>query len=359
MSNAAKKEQKADANRLREAMKKYEMKVAHGEGLDSLVSRASRFFREKADPIDGSPRMLVECSSCQQNFFNEIVECPFCGATEEGEPIILAGGGKPPPAPSEPIVLASDLVPSRQVQTSAKLDEAVAEIHKLKATSAASYWDLGVKIKKLYDAGLWRQRLNDKGGPKWKGFDAFAQHELGIGPQNALKMMDVAANFSRIQVEAFGSKKFSLVLEAPPEDRPAIVQKIEQGASKREVEKEVRALAKEKGHRAPNRTTGKLGGSRKPKAPSATNLPPPGKPVEEKITVASILKREVVKLWQKPDKKQMSMTADHKGWKRCKRIADVPWGAMELANGVVMHFTVQAGSNGEMTLVVETKREES
>ena len=93
------------------------------------------------------------------------------------------------------------------------------------------------------------------------------------------------------------------------------------------------SLERDTGRRPPRKKGGRKG---------ATAKKPPA---EAKITVASILGKQTVKLFKagKPDV-------------RATKLADQPTGTMTLENGVEMKFVIAASPSGELVIRCETKR---
>lgn len=317
-----------------------------------LVERAVAHFK-KATP----PERLANCDVCDGASDITLDACPFC-ATVEGDaaatesdvkPKAAAKAAKADKAPkaaakadkpsSKALVKAA---PTAVVVTteSQPLDAAVADVQRLKEASSVSAWQLGKRIRDVFEGQLWKLRVDADGKPRYKGFDAFVAHELGFTPTNAYKLMDLSKTFAEDDVRKFGTSKLGLLIEAPKEDQARIKEQIEKGASKREVEREVRKAKKEKGHR---RDTGRK------KTPAGTRKPA----ARATITVANITGRKTVKLFKKP----ASRTQDPSEFVRAKKVGDLPWGKMELENDVTMYFSVQENAAGELQLVVETKRE--
>ena len=311
----------------------------------NIKALADHFTENGSAQEEGSPHELMECDECGAPGFAELDVCPFCwegGAESSSSPVpsALAGGGGTP----APLAKTSG-TPSSAIQTTAKLDEAVAEVIRLKGAAATGFHQLGLKLKELFDSGLWKTRTDDAGKMKYKSFDAFAHHELQINANQAYSLMDMARNYSPEQVAVLGRSKIRLLMQVGPEDRKELEAKVaKDGTSKRELEKEVRKIKKEKGHRNPNRATGSTtqgkGGGRKP--------------AEEKITVASVLGKQTVKLFKKPTGSKF----DWKDLPRAKRFADKPFGREELPNGIVVYYTLTENAAGEWGLEVKRVREE-
>lgn len=220
------------------------------------------------------------------------------------------------------------------------LDKAVQDVERLKSAAAGSYWQLGRKILEVYDTQLWKLRQSEEGKARYKGFDAFCHHEFKMSPTHAYKLMDVAKKFSEKDVAQFGTTKLGLLLQAPPEDQPAIEKQVRAGASTKKVKEAVAGARKQKGFKKPS------GKGRKQETKTTGRA-------AEKITVASIEGRKTVKLFAKPANMR---NIDFASLKRAKKLGDIPFGRLELANDVVMYISVQ-DHNGELVAVVDTRRE--
>jgi hypothetical protein len=256
--------------------------------------------------------------------------------------------------PAKAIVKAAttDLKPASQIATEAVLDEKVEEVRQLKSSTAVSYWKLGRVIGQIYRQDYWKLRRGEaKDGaepaPRWKSFDAFCLHELQMSPVNAHKMVDVSESYTEEQVRAFGTSKLGLILQAPEPERPALLEQARQGASKRELEAEVRKAKRETGYVRPTREGGAAGG----RATGATGAG--RKPREEKVTVASIVGACTVKLYTKPPKRDY----DPKDLERAKSLKDLPWGEERMENGVTVYYQLVENAKGEWQLKVERVRD--
>jgi hypothetical protein len=333
----------------------------------------SKYFQENAVKKQGDPKELMQCDACGGKSFAECDACPYCGeeddeASSSSEPTAASDkpsasastpSGKPAPEPKPVVppkapglaktsaIVKDDTKASSQIQTARELDVAVKEVHELKGNAAAGYYRLGVKIREIFESNIWKLRVDEKNKPRWKGFDAFVHHELSLNPGQAYQLMDMTKAYSEPQVQAFGRAKIRLMLQAPEEDRPALEAKAKAGATKREIEAEVRKIKKEKGHRKPNRLTGKVstGGGRKP--------------AQEKVTVASVLGTVTVKLYNgdklTPKQKKGEELEEAP---RAKRFAEHPFGREVLDNGVVQTFKLRENAAGEWELRIERARKE-
>lgn len=335
---------KVDEKHLRSVLGDLDIKAGKKEPVASLVRKLSAHYAKTLKESDEG-----DCDNCKGVSDLALDACAYCGH-KDGDPLPGATQSNGS-AHSETVtmVLAAsapkdDLVPSSQVLTERTLDAAVAEVHQLKGQAASSVWVLGGKIKTIYDH-LWQLRKDPSTGkPRYKGFEAFCIQELLITPASARSYMDLHANFTAEQVAAFGSHKLTLVLTAPTDAQPALLERAAE-VSSRDLQAEVRRIKEEAGdHRRPNRDSGVVqdgsGAGRKPR--------------EEKVTVASILGRHTVKLFKKPTTKKFDPAA----LVRCKEIADVPWGVFEMVNGVRQTFEVRENAAGELELVVVSQRVE-
>lgn len=329
---------------------------------------------------DGKPNK-IRCVKCHGIGLQEQDNCPYCGH-DEGEDLTEAAPAAPAPTEAQqPMKKAEaaeksgkkakksakatetngavngastalakdDTKASSEVQTEGQLDDAVKRVQTLKGDAAASGWSLGAAIQDIYQRGLWKLRVekNDKGKvkPRWASFEAFCNAELAMSPTQARTLMDVSQNYTEAQVRAWGTTKLGLVLSAPPEDRPRLQARVEQGAGTAEVRDEVKKVKRAKSYTKPSRAGNARGGKTGQKGKAA-----------KQITVASILGTQTVKLFKKPDaiKKDLDLSE----LARAKKLGDLPFGKLELTNDVHMLFLVQENAAGELQLKVVTQRDE-
>ncbi len=227
-----------------------------------------------------------------------------------------------------------------------QLDSKVAKILELKGTGAVSQWEIGKLVRELRETGAWKLRMKEGEKQAYRSMDAFCHTELHMTPTYAYQLSDVASVYTAEQVRELGVTKLGFTVSLPAEERAKVLEShIKQGASKKEVAAEVRRVKKEKGI-GPRTGVSSATGKAMPKGKA---------PKMKMLTVANILGNETVKLFAKPDKVK---DFDAKTAKRAKRLADVPWGTLELSNGVVQTFTVQESATGEWVLKVSTTRQE-
>ena len=344
---------------------------AKDTGVKELVSALSSHYEQTLKEDDAG-----ECENCLGICPMDLERCPFCGHSEadnvppahpvpvpaaEPEPVkstsltVVKGGkgkatkgAKTEAKPDDKAIVvapSSDLKSSSSILTERELDEAVADVSKLKGMAAASAWALGRRIKDIYD-NLWQLRRGDDGKPRYKGFEAFVVTELQMSPTNARNLMDVAAHYTEAQVIAFGTRKLKLILEAPDEDQPALLEKAGD-LSKRELEEQVRQIKKEKGHVRPGRDgvvregAGEKGGR---------------KPREEKVTIASFTPRMIVKAFAKPASIRNLTEESFAKMKRAKKISDTPWGVADYENGVQLMIELRDKGTGDLEFVVHLRK---
>ncbi len=256
------------------------------------------------------------------------------------------------PKPAAALATVTPIEKALAKYTEKDLDKTVEKIHSLKGKAAEDYWYLGAEIKDLLGKQLWKLRTED-GKPKYKTADAFCLAELGMTPQQARKCSATAEAFTVEQTKAFGTKKLGLILEAPEEDRPALQKAVEAGATRRQLEEEVRK--KNKGRKTIQRKGKEV---RKPGAGGVTDKgekakrPGPKPKSGKTITVANITGVQTIILY----KKGTQIGEDKKQWTRAKRIADQPTASVELENAVVQTYTVTDGPEGFLKLRIETRR---
>jgi hypothetical protein len=240
--------------------------------------------------------------------------------------------------------------------TEKDLDKAVAKVQQLKSKSSEDYWNLGQEIGHIYKSQIWKLR-NEDGKPRYRTVDAFVAAELGMTPPQAWKCMATAEAFTVEQVRAFGSTKLGLILEAPEEMRPQLQKAVEEGVTKRALEKEVRKG--NKGRKTIKQRDGKVrkavqdGVTKKGlKAKKTGPKPKAGRSV---ITVANITGVTTILLYKKGSQEG----DDKKQWTRAKRIADQPTGSLELENAVIQTYEVTDGPDGCLKLRIKTERIEA
>jgi len=329
-----------DPKQVKKVLKQEGLTVPKEAKVEDLVAILATHYATKY-----TKDQLAQCDTCNGQSPETLDECPYCGTDfddelDESKPVAAAptNGHALAKAPS------SDLTPASSVLTERELNEGVKKILELKGQVAVSHWHLGRAITILFTAQLWKLRQRD-GKQAYKSWDAFAANELHMTPTNAYQLMDVAKEYSEEQVRAWGYRKLALVLTAPKEEQPALLGKVAEGATKREIAEEVKKAKAKSGHTRASRNAEGRGG------PRASG----GRKAEEKVTVATILGNTKVKLYKKPLKKKW----DPAELVPAKRLADEPFGEEELPNGVVQRFFIVESSTGHLELKVQRFRREA
>jgi hypothetical protein len=211
------------------------------------------------------------------------------------------------------------------------LDADVAEVRSLDRELNTYNWRLAQKLIEIGNSEHWKYRKTAEGKVAYRTFEEFANAELDITREYAQTLMRVGLRFKEKEVVELGVTKLRAVLNAPVQKQEEAFKRLKEGASRREVEKFTVKKAKEK----------------KQSAGAAERAPKGG---TSQITVATMLGKQTVALFKKPDGKRGSEDVP------AKRLADAPWGMIDLANDVRMWFTVLANKKGELVLKLETKR---
>lgn len=250
------------------------------------------------------------------------------------------------------------------VFTTADLDKSVERVVKLKSMAATSFWALGDELRKINEDKLWKLRLNAKGKAQYTSFDQFVENEAKIGHTYAYQLIDIATNFTESDVKQFGTTKLTLMLKVAPEDLPKVREIAATGVGRRALAVEVEKVIQERGHgsRKKNKkhsAAGKASGAKVKEKAKAKAEKAASKIVKtaDKITVASIEGRKIVKLYAKPDSLR---NIDWSKLKRAKTIDAQPFGRLELTNEVSIFLSVVKNEKtGELEIVANTRRDVS
>lgn len=332
---------------------------------------------------------IADCMTCGAESDIRLPECPFCGdgdaAPEPAPPPVPATSGKvaglgfgpppplplppgnlvkyekgmkrpaPPKQPEPPLEPADDrgptptpaivVSPPAEVilppQTEASLDAEVDAVNVLKRGVADRLWELGDRIRALFDSALWTARQGPDGAQRYKSWGEFCETELGISHGYSLKLMDVAREFTREQVGKIGAAKLHLTLNVPKGPaRERLLGLAESGATRAEIAEAARAEI-ELLPDAPPRDTGRgsKGGAGAHRVGGQSGRKP------ERITVAALL-----------DRVEMYPTTP-KGTKYRTKIP-IPIACEErMFNGCVQRIVVTNDEAGYLMVVVERTRE--
>lgn len=324
----------------REAAKDLKLNVKPSDNLERIVELIASSF-------DTLPSFQVgQCSVCSGSSDMELERCPYCGSRdsdgeEDTEMKVEAPLEETPKDEPQKLVKLSKRVKASPVveaevvaEASAKLAKVEEEINELTRTGAQNFWEIGGKIAEVYDAKLWEHEASP-----YRTFDAWVVKQTPFTLQSAYKIMDVHKAFTKEDAGKFGWTKLALVARVDKSEQPGLLKAMEDGASRLEIAEQVKEKKK-----------GKVKRNNPEKREAATQ---PRKPREAKITIASLTGKQVVKLYAKETKKDAGSP------KRAKRLADHPWGSLQLENNAVLFFNVQQHANGELSLVVMAERKES
>lgn len=319
----------------------------------------------------------IRCQKCKG--IGDINEdtCSYCGH-DEGDPVEVVQKTEQPNPKEAPVtttetatpkkengatrtakaaaaLVVDDTKPSSMIRAERDLDQAVDGVRKAMTDAAFSGWKLGVLIGEIKNGNLWKLRTvkDDKTGKekaRYQTFDAFCINELQMTPRSANNWATVAANFSEDQVKTVGSSKLQLILQAPPEARPAIQKMAEDNVPAREIKKHVKKARKESKTTETTRTSAATAANEK-KASAKT------------ITVANVLGSKNIKLYKRPASLKgvdfdKGVDKDGAALPRAKKLADEPCGYEELENGVTQFYAIMESASGELVLKVMRKREE-
>ena len=277
--------------------------------------------------------LLPACDNCGGVSTSATDVCPFCGIgdepnvePEEAEPEEEAADE------STSLALVPSTIEGKIEAPAVELDAAVQEILVLQRGHAASAWLLAKKVSEVSKDQLWKQRRDDEGNPKYRTFEQFAQAELNMSRKHATDLLRLFVSFSEEDFRLHGPTKLRLVLAAPEERQAEVLEKLKGGAGRREIERDV--LGRE-GHDSKGAK-----GSKSKVAKSEKGA---------QITVATILGRKTIQAFAKPDGKSKENVP-------AKKISDVPWGFMDMANDVRMYITFLQKPGGELVFRIDIKR---
>lgn len=360
-------------------------KAAESMDTDAAVKAAAQYMRQHVDAKE-----LADCDVCGGTSDVNLPRCPFCGVGEDEPtataakpasapnttaakpaatpnsngkkeaPMASAKGsddkgkaskgkskkGEPPtkadalakPEKAAKVIVVEPLPEGVTVQA---LDKGVAEVQRLKGEAGVGMWALGRKIAELYDQQQWKARMTAESTPAYKSWNAFVVAELGMTAANAYSLMDVAKAFTADDVRAFGTTKLGLVLQAPEEKRPALLEAAKTHST-RDLQKKVQEAKPKDGKK---RETGRKA------TPAGTGGGKAASKKSDKIAVAALLKSATIPLFCKPERGQEPA-------KPAKKIGDQPVGMLDLANGVRLYVALTEKADGTLALKAVFKRDE-
>lgn len=218
------------------------------------------------------------------------------------------------PKAAEAQVVGSDGKP----MTVEQLHQDIAEIKKIRVAYGAATWMIATRISSLFETDRWKL-LREKGNkPKYKRFDQFVKEELGMSREYAATFPKIISNFTEAEFNDIGISKLRLLMSVKDKEKQKkLLKDLKGGASRRNIEREI----------GRKETSGK-------------------------VTVASLEGRHTVRMRQKPAKK----TDDLSESKPAKRLADAPYGYLDLANDMRLWFEIVVDGKGEIVVKTEFRR---
>lgn len=345
---------KVDKKHLAGVLTEHGVKVLSKATSADLVTSLVEHYRVNPPKMSSAP-----CGVCGGISDYDLKACPFCGLDDaetasgaEKPPIASVSAGTSIVKVTSTEVVKDDLKVSSSIKGVRELDEAVTEIQDLKSRYAASYWELGAKLAQIYTSDLWMLRVGEDGKSKYKAFEAFTLAELGINPQAAYKAMDISREYTRQQVLTWGKTRLGILLQVPEEARKAMLEEMEKAEesgkkapSTRQLAEKAGQIKKETGYKVPTHAKDGRGGSQPGKKD--------GRPREEKITIASIMGRQKLKLYKKPATKKY----EESELVEAKKLGDQPFAIEHLTNNVTRTYSILQTAAGHLQLVIETKRD--
>lgn len=253
----------ANAKALKKAAEQFGL-TGTGKLADQVAELRAEFGRREAT---GTP--MEVCSECEEQQPEGIGDCPFCGAAPEEE------------------VHKAEVVSIKEAWTAAQLDEAAAKITTLKHEGSAKWYEMGQKIAELHAAEAWKA-----GG--YKNFKDFCQKSLKMSHTFAYAVMGVAKKFTLAEFTENGPTKLAMVLKAPEEDQPGLMEEAKAGASARQLKtKATEAAARAKAASKANGAAPPAREASGTKPPAPAKEPPKetrGRPAKEDRTITLLTK---------------------------------------------------------------------
>jgi hypothetical protein len=304
-----------------------------GPDINEKIAVLRGYFAEQAKGEDRGK--LGVCDACKESSDVERFDaCPFCGTIE--------------PAPSEDNGAAATAeAPTGLIKTTKNkgaplvgvlvtdFDRKIEEARTIQRGTMAGSWLLGTVLAEIDAKRLWKQKLNDEGKVKYKTFDAACKGELGMGRKNVTNLLRVVEHFTKDEVEKFGATKLRLLVDETPSTKKQMLEKMKGGAGRREVERALRPKTKAVD------TLGAKNGKKK-----AAAL----KEGEGLLTLSTKDRKPKIHLFAGGKKGLGS-------GKIAKRVADDPYGYVDLANDVRIYAELTTTAAGGFVIQLEFRRE--
>ncbi len=359
---------------LNAALKDAGIKVTSKTTLPQRVELLAKFELDACKDDATLPeeqRKGGDCSVCGGVSQLSRPACPFCGTSEE-QPSPNAPVAAPPPksrkeaaARAKPPAKAKGKPPvDKKALAKAEagkvlkanvdqLDQAERRIQGLLKDGMSAQWKLGREINTVFTNGLFKFRVDANGKPR-HNFGAWCEAN-NLSVQYARSLMHVAANYTEAQVRDVGVTKLGIVLRAPKELRGELLEKAAGGASRNEIEEEVRRVAPGatretigSGSDAARPGLAGTGGRRARAAAGATSARVVG---ANEVTAVFALTRYEVPMFAR------AKSAETGDPIRATTVASDPHAVLALQNGVQLHIRWVESPEGLIS-VIEFKREE-
>lgn len=268
------------------------------QALARFVAPTSGVLAERVNRLAALIRRTVPesrratCATCGLPSDVEVDACPFCG---DGAALVQFAPGQVPFHP-----------------TPAALDEAVAEVLRLKRAAVWDMWDLGQVLMRVHDERLFMARH--------KSWEAFVHVELGMTVQTANDLRAAAQGWPRQLVAQLGPRTLRYLVHAPEDQRPQLLALVRARLGPAATEREVKRLGFAVCRRGPY-----------------------DRPKHRGVTLPA--ERMVVPLTVGLRTKQAAHSLD-----------DAPVGVLTLDGKASVRFAVVKAEDGALSLVVEPHR---
>lgn len=334
------------------------------DGIKATIKALAEKFKKLP------PTRQATCDDCGGMSDAEMESCPFCGAAgvstdaEEHASDDADRGGS---ARGEAEEHASDddeehasaaatekkngkagkgaglaLVGGGGIVSAKALDNAIDEFKRIRGEGALWAWKLGRYVHdRFYKSELWKLRTDEKGKPKYKGFNQFVTEELGFTPRYWYALMEISENVSEEEAKLLESAKtLRLVVALEPETRKRILEEAKSG--KQPKPGEVRDLL----------ASGKRRKKKGRQAAAAEANAEKARARVKTLTLLIPIDKQRVKLWARPLKGKEGEN------RPAKRLSDQPFFVVEGTNGVRLEIAIHEGRSGQLEATIVPARDD-
>jgi hypothetical protein len=356
-----------DVNEVKVAVLRRAAKAVLGaEMADTSIDGIKATIKALAEKFKKLPaERQATCDDCGGMSDAEMDACPFCGAdgVSADEKDDASPGSDPPPARDNDEGASPDdeehasaaasekkngkagktlaIVSGGGTVSAKSLDTAIDEFKRIRGEGAQWAWKLGRYVHdRFYKAELWKLRTDEKGKPKYKGFNQFVTEELGFTPRYWYALMEISENVSEEEAKVLESAKtLRLVVALEPETRKRILEEAKAGKQPRPGE--IRDLL----------SSGKRRKKKGRQAAAAEANAEKAKARVKTLTMLIPIEKQRVKLWARPAKAKDEP-------RPAKRLADQPFFVVEGTNGVRLEIAIHEGRNGQLEATIVPARDE-